>query len=198
MDRTAKLKIDPRQPLKLHLGCGERFLPGFVHVDIRPLPNVDVVCGLEDLSVFPDNCAELIYHCAVLEHIDRCKTIDTLKEWRRVLKPGGILRSAVPDFAAFCRAYAQYGDLKLLLGPLFGRQDHPDNLHRTMLDRKYFSECLSQAGFVDFVDYDWRDFLPEGYDDFSRAYLPHMDFENGIHMMLTMDARKPFDSAETG
>jgi SAM-dependent methyltransferase len=177
--------------VKLHLGCGGRYLPGFIHVDIRALPNVDVVAPLEDLSVFPDNSADLIYHCAVMEHIGRWDTVNVLKEWYRVLKPGGTLRSSVPNFEAIVQAYSKWGEMEMLLGLLYGRQDYDENAHYTMLDRKYFTKCLAAAGFTDFRDYDWRDFLPEGYDDFSRSYLPHMDFDNGMLMMLNIDATKP-------
>ena len=188
-DRTdgsteGQLVIDPNVPLKLHLGCGERYLPGFVHVDARKLDHVDVVTDIEDLSRFPDNSADMIYHVAVLEHIGRYDTVSTLKEWWRVLKPGGVLRSSVPNFEAFVAAYQKWGDLELLLGPLYGGQTYDENLHYTMFDRRYFTKCLTEAGFTDIQDYEWRDFLPEGYDDFPRAYLPHMDFENGILMML--------------
>ena len=38
--------------------------------------------------------------------------------------------------------------------------------------------------------YDWRDFLPDGFDDYSRCYLPHMDFEHGQLMVLNVTAEK--------
>lgn len=183
--------VDPDSPLKLHLGCGERYLPGFIHVDSRKLDHVDVVADIESLSVFPENAADMIYHVAVLEHIGRYDTVTTLKEWFRVLKPGGVLRSSVPNFGSIVEAYQKWGDIEQLLGPLYGGQTYNENTHYTMFDRKYYAKCLIEAGFADIQDYDWRDFLPEGYDDFSRAYLPHMDFDNGIQMMLNVDSVKP-------
>lgn len=186
-----RLEAADDEQIKLHLGCGDRYLPGFIHVDARKLEHVDVVTDITDLSAFEDNSADMIYHVAVLEHIGRYDTVPALVEWKRVLKPGGILRSSVPNFAAFVEAYHEFGDLELLLGPLYGGQTYDENLHYTMFDRKYYSKCLAEAGFENVTDYEWRDFLPEGYDDFSRAYLPHMDFDNGIHMMLNVDATKP-------
>jgi predicted SAM-dependent methyltransferase len=191
--RAMPFVVESGSPLKLHLGCGERFLPGFVHVDIRPSEIIDVVADVSDLREFPDNSADLIYHVALLEHIGRYDTVKTLKEWNRVLKPGGVLRSSVPNFDAIVTAYRKWGDMEMLLGLLYGGQTYDENAHFTMFDRKYFTNCLTEAGFVDIRDYDWRDFLPEGYDDFSRSYLPHMDFDNGMLMMLNVDATKPVD-----
>lgn len=98
-----------------------------------------------------------------------------------MLKPCGILRSSVPKSEEISEAYLRWGDIKMLLGLLYGRQDYNENAHYAMFDRRYITACLEDAGFVDFKDYDWRDCLPEGYDNFPRAYLPHMDFDNGIH-----------------
>ena len=42
-------------------------------------------------------------------------------------------------------------------------------------------------------DWDWRKELPEGYDDYSRAYFPHMDFDNGICISLNVQAQRTED-----
>jgi len=49
---------------------------------------------------------------------------------------------------------------------------------------------LEDADFSGVAKYDWREFLPPDYDDYSRAYLPHMDFENGRQMSLNVVATK--------
>ena len=74
---------------------------------------------------------------------------------------------------------------------LYGRADYEQNVHYLMFDRAYFGSLLTEAGFANIRDYDTAAFLPNGYDDFSRAYMPHMDFENGIQMMLNVMADKP-------
>ena len=58
--------------MKLHLGCGEKFLPGYVHVDARKFPHVDYVTDkLDNLNMFADNSVDEIYACHVLEHFPR-------------------------------------------------------------------------------------------------------------------------------
>jgi predicted SAM-dependent methyltransferase len=185
-----KLTGSESMPVRLHLGCGERFLPGFIHVDARKFDHVDHVSAIDSLTMFADDSVDLIYHCALLEHVGRWDTVRVLSEWNRVLKPGGLLRSSVPNFEAIVTAYRKFNDVSKLLGMLYGGQNYGENLHYTMFDRRYYAELLAQAGFENMRDYDWREFLPQGYDDFSRAYLPHMDFDNGIQMMLNVDANK--------
>ena len=59
--------------MKLHVGCGERFLPGWKHLDARNFPHVDYVT--DKLDMFADNSVEEIYACHVLEHFTRAEMI---------------------------------------------------------------------------------------------------------------------------
>jgi len=78
--------------MKLHLGCGRRFIPGFVHIDVVDHPHVDHVSSIDNLSFLQDGSVELIYNCHVLEHFKRREIARVLAEWHRVLAPGGRLR----------------------------------------------------------------------------------------------------------
>lgn len=173
---------------RLHLGCGDRHIAGFVHVDIRPLPHVDVVSGLTSLPM-SSGCAALIYASHVLEHFPRHQARGVLAEWRRVLAPGGILRLAVPDFAQLVRVYqGNGGDLAPILGPLVGRQDHPHNFHYNMFDRRSLTALLEDAGYHDVREWDWRHTEHAAVDDFSQAYLPHMQKDTGTLISLNLEA----------
>ena len=104
---------------------------------------------------------------------------------------GGIIRVAVPCFNAIAQEYSSGRSLDELLGLLYGGQDNEFNIHFQAYDFKRLERLLLEAGFVQVAEYDWRAFLPEGYDDYSRAYLPHMDFANGRLMSLNVRAIKP-------
>jgi len=177
--------------MKLHLGCGKIYIPGFVHIDAIDYPHVDHVASIDRLSFIKDNSVSLIYACTVLEHFKRKDTVLVLKEWYRVLEPNGILRLSVPDFEALVEIYLKFDkNLKLILGPLLGRQDYLYNIHYNIFDFKTLSSDLIESGFKDVRKYDWRKTEHALIDDYSQAYIPHMDKENGILNSLNVEATK--------
>lgn len=186
------------EKVKLHLGCGHRYLPGFLHIDQDELEHVDHVRDIKNLSIFQDNSVDEIYSCGVIVYFDRFQIIDVLKEWRRVLKIGGKLRISIADFEKMVQVYLDSGkDLESrgILGPLFGRwqiTEHGEErtiYQTTTYDFKSLEAVLLDCGFTSIERYDWKSFLPEGYDDYSRAYIPHMD-EDGIHLSLNVVCEK--------
>ena len=56
---------------RLHLGCGEKYIPGFTHIDIQPYKHIDHVSVVSKLDMIEDSTVELIYACHVLEHFGR-------------------------------------------------------------------------------------------------------------------------------
>lgn len=183
-------------PVRLHLGCGRRFIPGFVHVDLADFPHIDHRTDVGSLPMFGDGSVDLIYCCHAFEYYDRVEGPRVLKEWHRVLRPGGTLRLAVPDFAALAAVYADTGRLDLVLGPLYGRilVESPDGprvfYHRTVYDFAALRALLEEAGFVDVRRYDWRETIHRDYDDFSQAYIPHMDKMRGRLISLNVEAER--------
>lgn len=177
--------------MKLHIGCGERNLAGYKHYDIRKIDeHIDYVGKAEDLSQFEDGTLDEIYACHLLEHFGRWEIDNVLKEWNRVLKAGGKLRIAVPDFEAVVQEYVENHDLEKLMGLLYGGQNYDYNYHYTTFDFAFLKMKLQDSGFGNVKRYEWQDFLPTGYDDYSRAYLPHMDIEHGRLMSLNIIATK--------
>lgn len=176
--------------MKLHLGCGNKFIQGYVHIDIIPYDHIDHVSSIDDLSFIESNSVDVIYTCHVLEHFKRNQTKRVLEEWFRVLKPNGTLRLAVPDFESICNVYQEKKDLNLIIGPLFGRQNYLYNIHYNIFDFKSLKDLLSEVGFININRYD--PFLTEhaNVDDFSMAYIPHMDFKNGTCISLNVEAIK--------
>lgn len=176
--------------MKLHIGCGQKFLPGYKHLDVLESDHIDFVCDAGDLSSIETASVSEIYACHILEHIKRDQALAVLREWNRVLEPGGEIRIAVPDFEAVVEEYRASGDAARLQGLLYGGQDYDYNFHYVAYDFEMLSRLLLEAGFGDVCRYDWRDFLPPDYDDFSRAYMPHMDFDNGRLMSLNVHGVK--------
>jgi predicted SAM-dependent methyltransferase len=175
---------------KLHLGCGKVYIPGFIHVDLMDFDHIDYKIPADKLDVFEDGSVDFIYACHILEHFKRKEVEDVLKEWFRVLKPGGVLRLSVPGFEEIVAIYQRYGDLKLVLGPLVGGQTYLYNFHYMVFDFNLLSELLKKAGFKNVYRYDWKKTEHADIDDFSQAYIPHMDKEHGMPVSLNVEAIK--------
>jgi len=174
---------------KLQLGCGRVYIPGWTNVDIFSSTNADLYADVQALP-FPRESFNLIYSSHVLEHVHRHTVLATLTHWRDLLVPGGVLRLAVPDFAAVAAWYQKTGDLGVLLGLLYGGQNHPKNNHFITFDRATLTDALKRVGFTDITEWDWRETEHTRFDDYSRAYLPHRDFEHGMLMSLNLEATK--------
>jgi predicted SAM-dependent methyltransferase len=57
--------------VNLNLGCSSYIMPGWVNVDCRPLPGVDVVCDLEQIPwPWKDNSVDEVLMSHFLEHLD--------------------------------------------------------------------------------------------------------------------------------
>ena len=176
--------------VNLHLGCGKKNIPGFIHIDLGDYPHIDYKRDASDLSIFDDNSVDLIYACHLLEHFGRHEYENVLKEWYRVLKPKGILRIAVPDFEKIVQIYSERKDLELVLGLLVGGQDYPENTHYMVFDYESLSRVLKEIGFKNIHKYDWKKTIHKDYDDFSQAYTPHMDKKHGTLMSLNLECEK--------
>ncbi|HNQ89704.1 MAG TPA: methyltransferase domain-containing protein [Verrucomicrobiota bacterium] len=81
--------------MKINLGCGRRYLPGYLNCDVVPEVKAD---RHFDLDIFPypleTGSADEILMDNVLEHLGDIPRV--LTELHRVLKPGGVLRIIVP------------------------------------------------------------------------------------------------------
>ncbi|MBI4921521.1 MAG: methyltransferase domain-containing protein [Devosia nanyangense] len=176
--------------MKLHLGCGSKYIDGWYHVDALPLPHVDHVGPVEDLHFIPDASVELIYASHVLEHFGRRTYLQALREWRRVLQPGGVLRLAVPDFGAVAHLYVE-GKLPRgiedVRGLVSGGQRDSYDFHGMIFDEASLSAALREAGFRATRRWDWRKTEHSHIDDYSQAYLPHLDKENGVLVSLSIE-----------
>ena len=178
--------------MKLHLGCGKKYIEGFKHVDLLDFNHIDYRTSVDDLHFAEDNSIDMIYAAHILEHFGRLEYKAVLKEWFRVLKPNGILRVSVPSFESVVKYYNEKDDnLELLLGLLVGGQKIGQyDYHKMIFDQKLLTKDLADIGFTNVQTYDWKETEHSGIDDYSQAYLPHMDKENGLLMSLNLEAVK--------
>jgi SAM-dependent methyltransferase len=96
------MDIDKHKGILLDIGCGANKQPGFVGMDRREIPGVDIV---HDLETFPypleDEACISIVGSHIIEHIKPWLMIDLMDELWRILKPGGRLALAMPYAGSF-------------------------------------------------------------------------------------------------
>jgi predicted SAM-dependent methyltransferase len=176
--------------MKLHIGVGKVYLPGFINLDIFSNVRADIYASALAIP-YPPETFDLLYSSHTLEHMNRHMILAALGHWRNLLKVGGILRLAVPDFAAIVYRYMKNGgDLEELMGLLYGGQDSLYNCHYIVFNTKLLTKYLQQVGFRKIRMWDWRTTEHAEYDDYSQAYLPHMDKKGGLCMSLNMQAQR--------
>jgi SAM-dependent methyltransferase len=109
----------------LHVGCGPQTkagLKGFKHddwneirFDIDASVNPDIVGTLTDMSRVETASMDALYSSHNIEHLFPHEVPVALKEFHRVLKPGGFVVLTCPDLQSVCQAVAQ----DQLLEPLY-------------------------------------------------------------------------------
>jgi predicted SAM-dependent methyltransferase len=90
---------------RLHVGCGTNRFDGWINADIDPL--ADLIIFLQRRLPFPSRYLECIYSEHVLEHVSYRTAVTFFTEARRVLKPGGVIRVAMPDLDDLVDGYVR-------------------------------------------------------------------------------------------
>jgi len=81
---------------RVNLGCGTKPMVGWMNIDWRPNPGVDIVHDLRQGIPMDDDSIDEIYADNFLEHLLSDDAINLLNEIGRVLKVGGIATIIVP------------------------------------------------------------------------------------------------------
>jgi predicted SAM-dependent methyltransferase len=145
------------RPLHLHLGCGTKYLPGFVNIDANPFNKVDLWLDVRNGIPFPSDRIDSIYSTHMFEHFYPDELQKLLRECYRVLKPGGGIRLVVPNLENAISAYVQkrndwfYDAFPRHFDSLGGRFSNfifCDGQHRAAFDSTYLDEVLSRVGFT--------------------------------------------------
>jgi predicted SAM-dependent methyltransferase len=146
--------------LRLHVGCGPNYKPGWVNIDLSP--QGDLRLDIREPLPFPAASAVIVYSEHVLEHLRYPgEMVAFLAEARRVLRPGGVFSAGVPDAALILRNYydrdeAVFARVRALYHPgwcvtpldsvnYFFRQDGE---HQWAYDEETLLRVLTAAGFT--------------------------------------------------
>jgi len=143
-----KLAAARKTGIRLNLGCGHIALDGYLNVDRRALPGVDIVTEVDDLP-FSDGEVQEIYSAHLIEHFPQEQLRrKLLKYWLDLLRPGGHFRAIAPDADSMVKAYESGAySFQRLREVMFGGQDYEGDFHFNALTPGSFCELLSEAGF---------------------------------------------------
>lgn len=160
---AAETKVAPQVGtglIRLNLGCGDKILEGYVNVDIadeRAGKKPDIICDIRKLTL-PDAYADEAMAIHVVEHLWRWDVVDVLREWHRVLKPGGKLVLECPNLITACQEVLKNPDMAALPGKegqrsmwvLYGDPAWKDPLmcHRWGYTPASLGAVMQEAGFV--------------------------------------------------
>lgn len=145
-------------PLRIEIGSGAFPSPGYVHVDTnRRSRHVEHIASASSLP-FSDDTVEELLAVHILEHVHASALIPTLREWRRVLRPGGFAQIHVPDAATVFAAFLDNPPENkwTVMIPIFGMTSHardgqPDardvERHHVIYDFALLEQVLLDAGF---------------------------------------------------
>lgn len=93
--------------LRLNVGSGQRkFGAGWINVDINDRWEPDLICDMSSLP-YPDSSCSMIVAHHTLEHVELTRADSMLREWHRLLAPGGSLLIFVPDLHALALTWLE-------------------------------------------------------------------------------------------
>lgn len=176
-----RLETIPKgEGVKVVIGTRTHLGTDWLHCDIDPKPlyspvtgktyPVDIICDARHINL-PDNYADIVYNSECLEHFPYKETRNVLKEWCRIVKPGGMIRVEVPDFLRACNQILEWDCLE----------------GDRAMQQIFFAEQLNE------FDFHYAGLTPRMLaDDFESLGFEVTDVKRGDEWgWLKVDARKP-------
>jgi predicted SAM-dependent methyltransferase len=145
--------------LKLHLGCGENHLNGYINIDypatehtVQTKTGADIFGDITKICFQPSTVDEIRLH-HVFEHFDRPTAIALLCAWHMWLKSDGILYIEVPDFLTSAKMILDgnytYLQKQIILRHIFGSHEASWAIHCDGWYKEKFEHILALLGFKD-------------------------------------------------
>lgn len=167
--------------MKLELGAGHRPTRGYEHNDLYPWDHIEHV-GPAWMLDLPEGSVDEVLALAFVEHLTYGEALDTFRNVRRMLVPGGTFLFDVPDYPVWASYYLDLLDgrdapvsMKHVRRTLFGWGRWPGDEHKYGWDREHLGEALEACGFKSLVTdfpraFQWRVFR-QRFDRPEDAHL---------------------------
>ena len=145
----------------LNLGCGHRYDRAWTNVDFKAIDNLVIGHNLLEGIPFGNESFDVVYHSHVLEHFSKKDGEYFIEECYRILKPGGIIRIAVPDLERIVSEY-----LKKLSNALNGEMNANFDYDWIMLE--LFDQMVRNKPGGNMANYLFQDKIPNEEYVYSR------------------------------
>lgn len=132
--------------MKLDIGAGPLAAHGPDFQTVDAFAEADIKALMWDLPL-PDGSVEEIWTSHALEHVPLERVGPTLREWVRVLAPGGRATITVPNLDHAARYWLRHQGQPWALAILFGNQNHEGEFHKTGWSPQTLRVALTDAGF---------------------------------------------------
>lgn len=152
---SGRWELTPPQHARVHLGCGDRYLRGYLNVDLPPVEGVAAGTSRPDLEsdvtkvTCPAETLDEIRLHHLFEHFDRADALALLIRWHGWLRPGGSIQIETPDFEGCIEKFTErsVSDQSVILRHVFGSQEAPWAAHRDGWSENRFRHVLGALGF---------------------------------------------------
>lgn len=174
-DKPVTIYAKSQSPgLKVHLGAGPINIQGWINVDARAYEHTHLVATDFELEQFADGAISEIYMCHVLEHFSFVEAEMLLKNLRRKLREGGMVRISVPCFDKLVAVYSDNQfDLEIIKYALMGGQDYEYNFHKSVYNKKNLERLFEMCGYSGVTEWNTiEDFGVDLGDWSSRSFAP--------------------------
>lgn len=133
--------------MKLNIGCGKKYKPGYINIDLYEDLIADRLMDAINLDFEDLSCQEILA-IHVIEHLSFFEAIYTLSEFFRVLKPEGQLVVEIPDINKAFQHYVKANEYQkgVILGWIYGLP-HKGLQHKFGFPPFLLIEILEKAGF---------------------------------------------------
>jgi predicted SAM-dependent methyltransferase len=186
---------------KLHLGCGRKYLDGYVNIDFPDSEHTvqkdliaDVYADIHTLAYPYDSVDEIRLH-HVFEHFSRPMALALLCRWRDWLKPGGVLRVETPDamacFKQMFSPFTGFSAKQQVMRHLFGSHEAGWAVHADGWYEEKFRITLSILGYsnIQVAKTKWEMLRNiEVTATKTNDTLGVADYEQAAEKLLTMSA----------
>ena len=154
------------KPLNVNIGCGKEPFAGWTNLDLDPQSRADIVWDVTDGLPFADGSCAFIYSEHFLEHLPVAQGVQFLKECRRCLRDGGVLRVAMPSVNEVVRQYYEndwankpwlekYGYTWIKTRAEYINIGFREWGHQWLYDAEELDRRLQEAGFSQIEAVDW-------------------------------------------